>query len=586
VLDRREREDRVEGPVFELERAGVHLPNLEPVLPIRVWSERTRIVQHQVVGFSIGEVSLAVDVGCHDAANVVGQPIEHLFVPCAHGEDRGLVAELRDVFEKERERCVLPVLPMQIGGGVKTGNDLVDPRAQVAVFEVGEVAELDVLTPKPTFSINIVGRDERACGVLGHSGPKYAQRLGAYGWPVPPPSSVGDALSIGLNLTFLVEESGGAGRYARELVRAILEVEPDTRITAFVGATAPSRPFDSDLTDRVELVRFPVPGTGLPPWHLLAQMGALPVMAARRKLDIVHGLANLIPPVSPAVPTVVTLLDVTWAHFPKTLHRTATLARKVLVPPCARAADRVIAISDAARRDIVETLDLDPGKVDVTPLGVRRNDEPQERVSADEIRRRFEIGAGPVVLCVAQKREHKNLARLIRAVAALDDGDVQLVLAGESTPHESDLRTIAVELGVGERAHFLPWISDAELEGLYELASCFVLPSFMEGFGLPVLEAMQHGVPVACSDVSSLPEAAGDAALYFDPSSVEEIGRAIERLIRDRRLADDLVRRGYERCAAFTWAETARRTLATYRRAIEGSRRARRDYATAARERV
>jgi glycosyltransferase involved in cell wall biosynthesis len=95
---------------------------------------------------------------------------------------------------------------------------------------------------------------------------------------------------------------------------------------------------------------------------------------------------------------------------------------------------------------------------------------------------------------------------------------------------------------------------------------------------------MQHGVPVACSDVSSLPEAAGDAALYFDPSSVEEIARAIERLIRDRRLVDDLVRRGYERCATFTWAETARRTLATYRRAIEGSRRARRGDATAARE--
>jgi alpha-1,3-rhamnosyl/mannosyltransferase len=351
----------------------------------------------------------------------------------------------------------------------------------------------------------------------------------------------------------------------------MLEVEPDTRITAFVGATAPPRPFEPDIASRVELVRFPVRGTGMPPWHLLAQMGALPVMAARRKLDLIHGLANLVPPVSPAVPTVVTLLDVTWAHFPETMHRRATLARRVLAPLCARAADRVIAISDAAKRDIVETLGLDPGKVDVTPLGVRRS-EPRERVSADEIRGRFGIGPGPVVLCVAQKREHKNLARLIRAAAALD-GDVQLVLAGESTPHESDLRALAVDLGAAERVHFPPWISDAELEGLYELASCFVLPSFMEGFGLPLLEAMQHGVPVVCSNVSSLPEVAGDAALYFDPSSEQEITRAIERLVRDPGLVDDLVRRGYERCAVFTWEETARRTFATYRRAIEGSRR-------------
>jgi glycosyltransferase involved in cell wall biosynthesis len=398
-----------------------------------------------------------------------------------------------------------------------------------------------------------------------------------------PPSGVRDALSIGLNLTFLVEESGGAGRYARELVRAMLQVEPDAQITAFVGATAPSRPFDSEVADRVEVVRFPLRGTGLPPWHLLAQMGALPVMAARRKLDVVHGLANLVPPVSPVVPTVVTLLDVTWAHFPETMHRTATLARKVLAPLCARAADRVIAISDAAKRDIVETLGLDPGKVDVTPLGVRRN-ETQRRVPADDIRRTFGIQAGPLVLSVAQKREHKNLARLISAVAALPDGDVQLVLAGEPTPHESDLRALAAELGVAERVHFPPWISDAELEDLYETASCFVLPSFMEGFGLPLLEAMQHGVPVACSNVSSLPEVAGDAALYFDPSSEQEMTRAIDRLLRDRTLADDLVRRGQERCAVFTWEETARRTLATYRRAIEESRRARRGDATAARE--
>jgi glycosyltransferase involved in cell wall biosynthesis len=389
-----------------------------------------------------------------------------------------------------------------------------------------------------------------------------------------PSSGVRDALSIGLNLTFLVEESGGAGRYARELVRAMLEVEPDTEVTAFVGATAPSRPFHSEVADRVEVVRFPVRGTGLPPWHLVAQMGALPVMATRRKLDLVHGLANLVPPVSPTMPTVVTLLDVTWAHFPETMHRTATLARKVLAPLCARAADRVIAISDAAKRDIVETLRLDPAKVDVTPLGVRRN-EAHNRVSADDIRRKLGITAGPIVLCVAQKREHKNLARLIRAVTANRDGNMQLVLAGESTPHESDLRALAGELGVAERVHFPPWISEAELEALYQVASCFVLPSFMEGFGLPLLEAMQHGVPVACSNVSSLPEVAGDAALYFDPSSEEEITRAIERLIRDRRLADELVRRGLERCSAFTWEETARRTLASYRRAIAGSRRKR-----------
>jgi glycosyltransferase involved in cell wall biosynthesis len=377
-------------------------------------------------------------------------------------------------------------------------------------------------------------------------------------------------LSIALNLTFLVEESAGAGRYARELVRAILRVEPETCITAFVGSKAPRCPWGIDIADRIEVIRFPVPGTGFPPWHLVAQMGALPAMAARRRVDVIHGLANLVPPLS-LTPTVVTILDVTWIHFPATMRRRATLARQVLVPVCARAADRVIAISEAAKRDLVRTLRLDSGKIDVTALGVRRH---HPRASPPQhLRRKFGLGREPIVLSVAQKREHKNIASIIRGVAVGGVRDVQLVLPGAPTAHESELRALAAALGIADRVHFLPWLSDADLDELYGLASCFVLASFAEGFGLPILEAMSHGVPVACSNVSSMPEVAGGAALYFDPSSEEQIGRAIERLVRDRALADDLRRRGYERCDLFSWDETARRTLATYRRAIAGSRR-------------
>jgi alpha-1,3-rhamnosyl/mannosyltransferase len=116
-------------------------------------------------------------------------------------------------------------------------------------------------------------------------------------------------------------------------------------------------------------------------------------------------------------------------------------------------------------------------------------------------------------------------------------------------------------------------VSEEELESLYQNASCFVLPSFKEGFGLPVLEAMRRGVPVACSNASSLPEVAGDAALLFDPNDVGAMANAMERVLRDPELGRDLVRRGYERCRLFSWEETARATLASYRRAIEDRRR-------------
>ena len=136
------------------------------------------------------------------------------------------------------------------------------------------------------------------------------------------------------------------------------------------------------------------------------------------------------------------------------------------------------------------------------------------------------------MLCVAQKREHKNLANLIRAVAGLED-DVELVLVGSATPHEAELRALAVELGVADRIRFPGWLSDAQLEGLYRLATVFVLPSLEEGFGLPLLEAMRRGVPVACSNVSSLPEVVGNAAALFDPLDVDDMRAVIGGVLAD-----------------------------------------------------
>jgi glycosyltransferase involved in cell wall biosynthesis len=199
-------------------------------------------------------------------------------------------------------------------------------------------------------------------------------------------------------------------------------------------------------------------------------------------------------------------------------------------------------------------------------LGVRVPGSAQV-ASEEDVRRRFELGNGRVVLCVAQKRPYKNLGALVHALGALPD-DVRLVLPGTATPHEDELRELAATLGVAERVRFPSWVSDAELEALYRLASGFVLPSLMEGFGLPVLEAMARGVPVACSDRPALPEVAGGAALLFDPEDPGAVADALRRLLEDRRLADDLRRRGRERAAQLTWAATARGTLAAYRRAL------------------
>jgi len=384
-------------------------------------------------------------------------------------------------------------------------------------------------------------------------------------------------LRIGLNLVYLNPESGGAGRYARELIRALQTVEPGTALTAFVSSEVPDDVIEGDWPAPIDFVRLPVTVTHGPPGNFVltmgSQWGVVPWMAARRRLDVVHGLANITPLAAPRVATVVTVLDLIWMRFPETLDRRATAGMKLTTPPSARRATRVIAISEAAKADLVATLGLAPERIDVTPLGFRLDAQVAPEPEA-ALRARYELGDAPVVLSVAQKREHKNLAGLVRAVASLADRRVMLVLPGSPTPHEAELRALAAELGIADRVRFPGWITNAELEGLYALADVFVLPSFEEGFGLPILEAMGRSVPVACSNVSSLPEVAGDAAELFDPRSVESIAAAVERLLGDADRRAELVRRADARLVEFTWERTARATLASYRRAI-AQRRAR-----------
>jgi glycosyltransferase involved in cell wall biosynthesis len=394
---------------------------------------------------------------------------------------------------------------------------------------------------------------------------------------VPTAPSEARPLAVGLNLLYLVRDSGGSSTYARELVRAMLAVEPDTRITAFVSSEVPDGVLSADWAGAVEWVRLPVTVTHGPPGNFVLTTGlqwlGMPVLAARRRLDVIHGLANVTPLLAPRVATLVTLLDVIWLHHPDAMERRARVGMKMLAPISARRADRVITISEAARRDVIDTLGLDPAKVDVTHLGITADGLP-EPIAPRELRERFGLSADPLVLCVAQKRPHKNLAALIEAVATARSRP-QLVLPGTPTPYERELRELAGRLGAAERVHFPGWIDDGELEGLYRMATCFVLPSFQEGFGLPLLEAMRRGVPVACSNVSSLPEVVGDAALTFDPHRHAEIADAIDRLLEDGELRARLVDRGHERCAAFSWERTARATLASYRRALATRRRAR-----------
>lgn len=366
---------------------------------------------------------------------------------------------------------------------------------------------------------------------------------------------------------------GGIERYARQLIPALIEARPDLRLIALANRDAHQSLRAEPWSGEVEWVRVPVGGGGRP-WRLLAELSAVSPLARRRRAEIVHSLGNVAPPILRGAASVLTLHDVIWAHDPESMSRLSTATLRLLVPLSARRCDRVIAVSRAARDDIVSTLGISPEKVDVVHQGVTL-DGRRAATPEPELRARFGLSARPFVLCVAAKKTHKNLGRLIEAVSRLDDPEPVLVLPGPPTPHERELRALAARLGLADQVRFLDRVSEADLDGLYRAATCFVLPSLHEGFGLPVLEAMARGLPVACSSATSLPEVAGDAALLFEPTNVEAIAEAIRRLLGDPQLREQLSSAGLERCSRFTWRATAAGTLASYERALERRRRSR-----------
>jgi glycosyltransferase involved in cell wall biosynthesis len=340
---------------------------------------------------------------------------------------------------------------------------------------------------------------------------------------------------------------------------ALLEVEPGTELTAFVTHRVP----DDVLDERIEWVRYDVePASRRALW---AQHVEIPREARKRGLELVHSPANIGILATWRAANVVTALDLIWLHAATTPLRPRERFRaKILFGLCARAADRILAISEATKADLVETTGFDPDKIDVTPLAVAEH--PAEPTPEQDLRERLGLDGAPFVLAVAQKQPHKNLGSLIRAMSEVDG--TGLVLAGESEAHERELRALASQLGLDGRVRFVDWVADEDLQGLYRAACCFVLPSLIEGFGLPVLEAMRHGTPVACSDRSALAEVADEAALLFDPEDQDAVTRAVRRLVGDERLRTELAKRGRKRCEEFSWRRTATETLASYRRAI------------------
>jgi glycosyltransferase involved in cell wall biosynthesis len=352
--------------------------------------------------------------------------------------------------------------------------------------------------------------------------------------------------------------------YARELTEALLRVRPDLQLTAFLSGPA----WDAHAApwyDLVECIRVGVDPRRRVEW-VRGEQQLLPRLAKRHKLGVLHSLAGT----SPAwggFRRVVTINDLIYRVYPEAHSGIRSLGMRVLVPLAARSSHRIIVPSVSTREDVIRYLRVPPEKVDLAYDGVGATAVTPTDESA--LRARYDLADREVVLTLSAKRPHKNLMRLLDAWVQLAQPRPLLVMPGYPTWHEAELRGHAAALALERDVRFLGWIPPSDVEGLYRIASCFVFPSLYEGFGLPVLEAMVRGLPVACSGRTSLAEVAGNAARLFDPEDPADIAAAVSELLHDEQLRTRLIAAGRLQASDFTWEETARATVGSYERALE-----------------
>ncbi len=372
-------------------------------------------------------------------------------------------------------------------------------------------------------------------------------------------------LRIGIDYTAAARQRAGIGRYARELITALLALGSTHQYVIF-GATGGLETDDWRLEiqgDRVRFRTLPLSDDWIARlWHRLRL--PIPVETITGALDIFYSPDFVLPPTRRATRTLLTVHDFSFLHYPEHFVPKLVNYLKQVVPRSVARADRVLADSEATRADLIAHLGAPPDKVEVLYGGVaprfRSEPEPGEK---ERLQARYGIGDQPYVLSVGTLQPRKNYVRLIRAFNQLANQPTnQLLIAGGRGWLYKDIFAEAEKHS--DRVHILGFVDDADLPALYRNAALFAFPSLYEGFGFPVLEAMACGVPVVCSNASSLPEVAGDAALLIAPSDTGGLAAAMARVLEDADLRRDMVARGFVHAAQFTWERAARQLLAVF----------------------
>lgn len=290
----------------------------------------------------------------------------------------------------------------------------------------------------------------------------------------------------------------------------------------------------------------------------------LKLLHDRGKINVFFSPSHYSPRFSP-VPVAISVMDLSYLHFPETFAKKDLLQLKAWTKYSVKKARAIFTISDASRNDIIKEYGVSKDSVFVTYPGVRAIPVLKPVVySGKMLKEKYNIG-DKYFLFVGTLQPRKNIVRLIEAFSKLrqksGENDLQLVIVGKKGWLYDEILAAPEKYDVAKSVVFVDFVPDEDLPSLYKNAICFVLPSLYEGFGLPVLEAMDNDCAVITSDVSSLPEAGGSAALYVNPTDTEDIYKKMRLILEDTSLRKKLIEKGKEQVKKFSWEKTARQTL-------------------------
>lgn len=373
-------------------------------------------------------------------------------------------------------------------------------------------------------------------------------------------------MRIAINTLSLNKTKAGMGNYIINLVNNLAHIDKKNEYHVFVSEN--NKHFFNIKQGNFKIINIGrIIRINLA--RLVWEQVFLPAYVKRHKIDVLHSPGFVIPFLSKAK-NVLTIADMTFINYPKVHTIVKRAYFGLFMPYSMRKADRIISISGSTKRDALKLININPDKIEVTHLAPEEGFRVIDRKKAESrIKLDYKIYS-PFILFVGMIEPRKNLIRVLNSFSELKKGlkkekfPHKLVIVGKKGWKYRGIFETVERLSLKKDVVFTGYIPDADLAMFYNAADIFVYPCLYEGFGLPILEAMACGCPVITSDVSSMPEVAGNAALLVNPKDAHKISSAIGRLIKDRKLREDMIKKGLKRSREFSWRRCARETLKAY----------------------